>query len=446
MNLNDVKKTADWLRLVFAITLTVVLFGTNTYADELLDQSGLDDPLAEDDLEFSGDALGDLEFELEDSESTYSWLDTFSIETGYRVGLSKLSDWDATVNQQYAKIGGQGLIRTWLYGEFEVRANLYWPQDSHVESDRDYQLDRQINTGFLQSSLGNLSVRAGKYTIGWGEVEGAGVLDVINPIEQVNPGSQESTGASQWLLSGEYFMPRLTLSSFVNVRPQFTEVPGYDEPETDRFEFGLKTQWQFTGVDLSFYGAQLLANAPTFDLANQALIADPYQLVGFSINKVINNIVLKWDFAYKKDVGQLQMQASIPVLVDSRRVESAFGIEYSPKENQQYTVALIGQSIVDYDANMVTLGSSGTHQQDKNIVQAMLAYSDRYFNNDLALNLVALTSGNGELGLLSGQLSYQWNDRWQVEGALMGAWADTTSQYAPTDGEGLVLIGVTYAH
>ncbi|MEJ2443350.1 MAG: hypothetical protein P8Y42_07795, partial [Exilibacterium sp.] len=120
-----------------------------------------DDPLAEDDLEFSGDALGDLEFELEDSESTYSWLDTFAIEAGYRVGLSKLSDWDATVNQQYAKIGGQGLIRTWLYGEFEVRANLYWPQDSHVESDRDYQLDRQINTGFLQSSLGNLSVRAG---------------------------------------------------------------------------------------------------------------------------------------------------------------------------------------------------------------------------------------------------------------------------------------------
>ncbi len=350
INLNDVKKTADWLRLVFAITLTVVLFGTNTYADELLDQSGLDDPLAEDDLEFSGDALGDLEFELEDSESTYSWLDTFSIETGYRVGLSKLSDWDATVNQQYAKIGGQGLIRTWLYGEFEVRANLYWPQDSHVESDRDYQLDRQINTGFLQSSLGNLSVRAGKYTIGWGEVEGAGVLDVINPIEQVNPGSQESTGASQWLLSGEYFMPRLTLSSFLNVRPQFTEVPGYDEPETDRFEFGLKTQWQFTGVDLSFYGAQLLANAPTFDLANQALIADPYQLVGFSVDKVINNIVLKWDFAYKKDVGQLQMQASIPVIVDSRRVESAFGIEYSPKENQQYTVAFIGQSIVDYDA------------------------------------------------------------------------------------------------
>ncbi len=253
-------------------------------------------------------------------------------------------------------------------------------------------------------------------------------------------------GARQWLLSGEYFMPRLTLSSFVNVRPQFTEVPGYDEPETDRFEFGLKTQWQFTGVDLSFYGAQLLANTPTFDLANQTLIADPYQLVGFSVDKVINNIVLKWDFAYKKDVGQLQMQASIPVIVDSRRVESAFGIEYSPKENQQYTVAFIGQSIVDYDANMVTLGSSGTHQQDKNIAQAMLAYSDRYFNNDLALNLVALTSGNGELGLLSGQLSYQWNDRWQVEGALMGAWADTTSQYAPTDGEGLVLIGVTYAH
>ncbi|MEJ2418799.1 MAG: hypothetical protein P8Y45_18070 [Exilibacterium sp.] len=253
-------------------------------------------------------------------------------------------------------------------------------------------------------------------------------------------------GASQWLLSGEYFMPRLTLSSFVNVRPQFTEVPGYGEPQTDRFEFGLKTQWQFTGVDLSFYGAQLLANAPTFDLANQALIADPYQLVGFSVNKVINNIVLKWDFAYKKDVGQLQMQASIPVIVDSRRVESAFGIEYSPKENQQYTVAFIGQSIVDYDEDMVTLGSSGTHQQDKNIAQAMLAYSDRYFNNDLALNLVALTSGNGELGLLSGQLSYQWNDRWQVEGALMGAWADTKSQFAPTDGEGLVLIGVTYAH
>ncbi len=72
INLNDVKKTADWLRLVFAITLTVVLFGTNTYADELLDHSGLDDPLAEDDLEFSGDALGNLEFELENSESTLS--------------------------------------------------------------------------------------------------------------------------------------------------------------------------------------------------------------------------------------------------------------------------------------------------------------------------------------------------------------------------------------
>ncbi len=77
----------------------------------------------------------------------------------------------------------------------------------------------------LQNSAGDFSWKLGKYRIGWGEIEGAPVLDVINAgLSFGDTGLSSDELPGQWFAGIDYFATSFMVSTFVGVAPEVTHV------------------------------------------------------------------------------------------------------------------------------------------------------------------------------------------------------------------------------
>ena len=431
--------------LLMGIFSSPLIWADDTQPEQESEDAELD--LGDDfDLEdaFDDTSFDDLEFEEIPEQSNW-FLDTFSVELKHSLTTSKLAGWDFIGNQSSAIIGWSDSLHTSLYGEFEGQLNVFYGDDANLE-DEDVEGEGVINTAFFQTSLGNLSARAGYFVIGWGEVEGSGVLDVINPSPAItSSGGLDITGDSQLFVSGNAFLGQQTLSAFVNLRPEFTEVPGFDEPDTDDLEFGLKFSTDVGQSDVSFYLASLLPNQPSLNpeslTSTPELTASPYQLIGISANKPINKLLLKLDVALKNEVETLASAIPLPTLESTQRIDLGMGLEYSFDENKQITAALFTRHFSQYEDNFLAAvvplpdNSLQEFEAEQTSSTALLAFSDAYLNTDLTLELALLGSINGEMLLLTGELAYQLNDRWKVSTSALTATADEDGLFAQFDGE-----------
>ena len=106
------------------------------------------------------------------------------------------------------RLGTSGSVFDSGYGEVEIKAIKYWPSDSNnvIEAS-----DIDVEKAFLQFSFDDWSAKLGRYTIGWGELEG-GALDVINP----SGGLTDSSMISQWILSSTRYFEDSDISFFYN--------------------------------------------------------------------------------------------------------------------------------------------------------------------------------------------------------------------------------------
>ena len=104
----------------------------------------------------------------------FAWL---NIGVAQKWGFNPASDWNTTKERTELILGTTGSVSDAGYGELELKATKYWPSDSYHSTQSS---DIEIERAFLQFSFDKWSTKLGRYTIGWGELEG-GALDVINP-------------------------------------------------------------------------------------------------------------------------------------------------------------------------------------------------------------------------------------------------------------------------
>ena len=104
----------------------------------------------------------------------FAWL---NIGVAQKWGFNPASDWSTTKERTELILGTTGSVFDTGYGELEIKATKYWPSDSyHSTKSSDIEIER----AFLQFSFDKWSTKLGRYTIGWGELEG-GELAVNNP-------------------------------------------------------------------------------------------------------------------------------------------------------------------------------------------------------------------------------------------------------------------------
>ena len=363
-----------------------------------------DDSLFDDDVLFDGSDKefdgwsddADL-FEGDEINSTrpFAWL---NIGVTQKWGFNPVNDWSTTKERTELILGTTGSISATGYGELELKATKYWPSDSyHSTKSSDVEIER----AFLQFSFDRWSTKLGRYTIGWGELEG-GALDVVNP----SGGLTDPSITSQWLISATRYGGKSDISVFYNPNPSITKSALVSLKDDDRHrEFGLRYGMNREGSDMAFYAGQLIPNNAIKNLTDGVAYASPYELLGFGMNKVFNDYLLKFDIAYKRNLQHNRLGQ----LVEADRMDWDLAFDIT-KGDRQWLFSINSQYWLDFFNDYLTPTLLGSVSSEKNSMTYMANVSDKIGETDWSWNLSNIVVTNNDLLLITAGLNWDISD------------------------------------
>lgn len=403
-----------------AFVLSGLLLSSPSYAEgDLLD----------DDLDADGDLFAKDGFDGDDF-STDSILaaqnEPFQLSVEYSLSLNPKASYQRTNHTTDLRLSSERSLGLLGYGEIELKAMQYWPGD--VNKPAASPLSKvEIETLIVQYSLAQTSVKLGRYVLSWGEVEGAGVLDLINPAPDVTAGG--SGLKPQWLLSGSYYMPAAEVSGFINVDPSVNEVPSITLATKTNKEWGVKYAVTGSGTDWALYLGQLVPNTPVINLATGQASINNYQLVGFSWNKAIDDDLIKVDVAYKTG---LQHNLGYTGLVTDKRFDAAIGLELNDGD-RQWNMSLTAKHWFNHQASYLTPAVSpvASNQTDWTY---NIGVSDNFKNDEFSWSVMHFGTPNGSLKALTATLTWNPADQWQTSVSYAAMQAKANTAFALMDG------------
>ena len=324
----------------------------------------------------------------------FAWL---NIGVAQKWGFNPASDWSTTKERTELILGTTGSVSDAGYGELEIKSTKYWPSDSyHSTKSSDIEIER----AFLQFSFDKWSTKLGRYTIGWGELEG-GALDVINP----SGGLTDPAITSQWLMSATRYGDKNDISVFYNPNPKITNSTLLSLKDERHREFGLRYGINTEGSDMAFYVAQLIPNNALKNLTDGMVYASPYELLGFGMNKVFDDYLLKFDIAYKRNLRQNRLGQFIKA--DRVDWDLAFDIQ---NDDRQYLISINSQYWLDFFNDYLTPTLLGSVSSEKNSMTYMANVSDKFGDSDWSWNLSNIIAANNDLSLITAGLEWDISD------------------------------------
>ena len=299
-----------------------------------------------------------------------------------------------------------------------------------------------LNRLTLQNSSGDLSWKIGKYRIGWGEVEGAPVLDVVNgalSLDTVGAPGDELPG--QWFLGADYFAGSATVSAFVNVAPEVAHaLPA--APAGADYEVGAQVKIPFENGEASLYAARLLPQAGVVNMADFTSYAEPYTLLGFSANRAAGDFLFEIDVAAKSGL----QRSTLAGLSPHDRIDVALGVEYAASNTMQITAALMAQRWTEQTAVYYIpdpmLGPPIATPQES--LSYMLSVRDTWLDGKLSVSANLLGSPDGAMQFTGLSASYAVSDAWKIEGNAGFVSAAPGTPFSMLDGMQQFGISATY--
>jgi len=324
----------------------------------------------------------------------FAWL---NIGVAQKWGFNPASDWSTTKERTELILGTTGSVSDTGYGELELKTTKYWPSDSYYSTKSS---DIEIERAFLQFSFDKWSTKLGRYTIGWGELEG-GALDIINP----SGGLTDPVITSQWLMSATRYGDKSDISVFYNPNPKITNSTLLSLKDERHREFGLRYGLNTEGSDMAFYAAQLIPNDALKNLTDDLAYASPYELLGFGMNKVFDDYLLKFDIAYKRNLRHNRLGQ----FIKAERVDwdLAFDIQ---KGDRQYLISINSQYWLDFFNDYLTPTLLGSVSSEKNSMTYMANVSDKFGDSDWSWNLSNIIAANNDLSLITTGIEWDISD------------------------------------
>jgi hypothetical protein len=202
----------------------------------------------------------------------------------------------------------------------------------------------------------------GRKIVNWGRSETLRVLDVINPLDNREPGLtdiQNLRRAVTMVRVGSY-LGDWSLSALVipeirfdllppfgsDFNPSPTPTPPKDAPDhwgSGDPEYGFSLEGIFRGWDLSFHAGRFWQNTPRAEPNPVRQVYDRLTLAGAGGNYTVGNWLLKGEFAWFDGIGFLNGS-------DTSRVDAMAGIEYYGIEETAIALEVVNRHLVDFDA------------------------------------------------------------------------------------------------
>ena len=429
-----------------------------------------DPPVVQDDVSFDTDfsfddaIFGDI-FN-DESSSTESWLDDFTIKISQQFsgqvnnhsvepfpGFSFPRDAEMETNRFGINIRYQNAFRPgWLFqASGQVRA--YWVDDyEYVANDDRIDTEYRVNEFFIQRSFDRHSIKFGRQIVVWGETVGNSVLDIINHIEfrDFSIIDIEDARLNQWMVVWDYFGENSNFSSFINLYPEFNPTtvrgsPFFFEPPfnlTDydrdgKLLFEIGTQWKksFERSDIAFMAAYLLENQlryedPVNGMGDAIAKKNDFLLLGFSANRAFGKLLLNFDLAFSHNVladsfnfpGTANLATPIDLKKD--QIGTSFGFEYALSNEQSISLGIQAQKLLHEDAGLLP----GQSLFNQGVFGSWLVrYSNSLMNGDLLISSTMQGDLEAESFLALLGVNYTINDNWAISGQIISIMADDSS-------------------
>ena len=307
-------------------------------------------------------------------------------------------------------------------GNIEWKAQLAAQDNNGANS-----LETNLTHFTLQNSYKDVSWKLGKMRIGWGELEGISILDIVNPAAASSGSASGESDAGQWALSADYFLGENTLSGFSIVQPAISSEIIPLASDNTQPEFGLKYQRPSGQGQLSLYAAQLLPQSAVVNIGAAASSAQPYNLVGLSYNYARSGVLWEFDFGYKSG----QERSDLTGLSTHDRLDLGIGFEYALNSTTQINMAAYGQFWLNQTDKYYFPGGF----EDKETNAGYQLYISKDFSDE-TWNAAAVFSGALDASLANQAISVEYTGLDELKLLASAYWiqANSDSLFSAYDG------------
>ncbi len=311
---------------------------------------------------------------------------------------------------------------------WELRAQGFgyydWTYLAHARSDYtdlvldQYEWDADTQDFWIRGSpFENVDVKVGRQVVNWGRSESLRVLDVLNPLDNREPGIADIEDLRRAVTMGRFDFYRgawnLSLlaipeirfgqnppigSDFNPITPDLLVVPIVEPtPQSlENWEAGVGLTGIFEGWDVSFHFAYyfddfaVLEAVPTPADPVARLLHSRLWLLGSGANYTIGSFLLKGEIAYLD--GLLFTDAGT-----RSRLDVMAGVEYYGFTDTTLSIELLNRHTFDFP-DTPTIGTAGFVPQ-QNESQGAFRLTRSFFRERLDASVVALLiSGASQVG------------------------------------------------
>jgi len=279
-----------------------------------------------------------------------------------------------------------------------------------------YESEAEIGEAWIQGTLNkNLDFKFGRQVIVWGKSDNIRITDVINPLDNREPGITDIedlrlpvlASRFDWYPGGPWSMSISVIheshvqkeaargSDFLPLGV-FPLPPGFAFPEDetpaqslDDTQYALSANGVFQGWDLSFYAADVLDSRWHFEDSNSIRRYGRITMLGSAADIAIGSWLLKSEIAL---LDGLKYNTTSN---EKNRLDMLIGAEYMGFKNTSVSLEIANRHINDYEKQMI----NAPDFVRENEIQATLR-ATRSFNHDtLDITwLVSLFGTGGEDG------------------------------------------------
>ncbi|MBW2398524.1 MAG: hypothetical protein JRG80_04550 [Deltaproteobacteria bacterium] len=308
-----------------------------------------------------------------------------------------------------------------------------------------YEWEVDFQEFYLQGSpLDDLDLKVGRQVVNWGRSDSLQVLDVLNPLDNREPGLTdiEDIRRPTSMIKADYYLGDWSLSLIAIPELRFDLIPvvGNDfAPVTESIGtagFFVAPQWEpkvsfkntewavrlmgiFSGWDISFHYANHWLNSPYLDPVINVILRPPpdlpdvsfegtktrysrVQIAGTGANYTIGSWLLKTEFAWidgthyttseEFDLSALGLDLGVVDVptgtVRKDRLDFMAGVEYYGFNNTNIAIEIVNRHILDYQRNMRPIFGVRENQ-----VETALRITRSFMNERLDVTLLGIIFG-----------------------------------------------------
>lgn len=349
-------------------------------------------------------------------------------------GLSKLR---TRLNLQYdhqwsdnwqSRISGYGFYDA----AYSIRDRSRYTSDVLDEYEHDAEWQEVWVRGKLRDDL---DVKIGRQVVIWGRADSLRVLDVLNPLDNREPGMAdiEDLRLPVGMLKTDWFFADHWQASFIAIpEVRFSKNPPYgsdfavvasplyggqmrllNEEEPDHFDdlrYAMSLNGTFSGWDVSFNAAHLWRDRPYLHVDGPYNVAAPstifqqlafrhssMDMLGTSANIVSGSWLYKTELAW---FDGIDYTLSAPVVVpafgvlalpatneEKQRADFLLGIEYFGIANTSLSLEMVNRHIFGFDPAMEMF------YEKEDALETAVRYTGNFMNDRLEVTALAIAFG-----------------------------------------------------